>query len=156
MPLNKKHAAYLLLNYPALSEWLENRRKDILQGSRQGVFAGGNRGSGHSDPTARKAVLLLEDRHIRDMLEQVSQWIDTGLEPADRPLLLMLWRLKTAGWYLVAKCLGWEVLQCRGRWETMTNNLTDHLSKNVPSVGVAYGLHGGVYAGGQMNTSREL
>lgn len=153
--MDKGQVTYLLLNYPALFEWMENRREDIIHGYRQTAYAGGNRGSGHSDPTARKAERLINCQHIEDLLAHVGGWIDTGLEPQDRPVLIGFWRLRHLGLYWVARNLNMEAWRCKARWDIMTNSLMNCLKKNQ-YVGPAFALPGGAFAGGQRNIYPEL
>jgi len=153
--LNKGQVNYLLLNYPALTEWLENSREDILHGYRQTAFAGGNRGSGHSDPTARKAEHLLEFQHVEGLLSGVGGWIDTELETYDRPVLIEFWRLRHLGLYWVARNLNMEPWRCKARWDMMTNSLMNYLRKNQ-SAGHAFALPGGAFVDGPPNTYPAL
>ncbi|MHB8156734.1 MAG: hypothetical protein ACYDEQ_05015 [Desulfocucumaceae bacterium] len=65
--MDRGQAAYFLANYPALFEWMENNKEDvIINRYRQTAFAGGNRRGGHSDPTARKAERVINCQHITD------------------------------------------------------------------------------------------
>lgn len=127
MNLNRKQAAFLLSNYPALTEHLELRRENILEGYRQSAVAGGRSGSDHSDPTAKKAVLLLEESGLAKMLALVRQWIDEKLPPGARPLLLTVWRVGRFGWSWVAKEQCTEVKKCQDEWESLVEDMLSFL-----------------------------
>lgn len=135
--LNKKQAAFFLANYPALCENLESQRENIIEGYRQSAVAGGRGGSLHSDPTARKAILLLELSDLITILRLVRQWIDCELIPNRRPLLLSVWRLGKYGWQHVAKerCMG--VVQCQEWWQQLTESLLTYLKNRLHSAGDA-------------------
>lgn len=90
--MTSKEASYFLYNFPGLTEAAANKRADILNQGRQEVFAGGNRQSGHSDPTAKKGIKLADGRALEDILHSVRLWIDTQLSLKDRPLLISVWR----------------------------------------------------------------
>lgn len=149
--MDKGRAAYLLRYYPILFEWLENSREDIFHGYRQTAYVGGNRGSGHSDPTARKAERLLKLQHIEGLLAGVGEWINNDLEPYDRPVLIEFWRLRHLGLHWVARSLNMEAWRCKARWDIMTKSLMNYLKKNQ-SAGHAFALPGGAFVGGPPNT----
>ncbi len=127
MDLNSKQAAFLLYNFPALMEQIELRRENILEGCRQSAVAGGRKGSGHSDPTIKKALLLIEDSEMVKTLSLVRQWIDEELPPVARPLLLSVWRVGKYGWSWVAKDQDEGVKACRDGWESLVENMLSFL-----------------------------
>ena len=130
MIISRSQSSYLLANYPALFEQVGNEREDILHGYWQEAFAGGNCGSGHSNSTARKALLLLKNRDIVELLTRVEKWIDNELLPRDSILLMTVCRLERFGWHKVARNIQRGVWECIQRWENMTNQLADYLNRN--------------------------
>jgi hypothetical protein len=148
MLLTPQQASYFLANYPALSREYQNKREDIIQGYRQGAIAGGIKPSGHSDPTAKKAVLLMDNSETEAILDNIRLWIDTKLPQKDRQLLIITWRLGSFGWHWVAKDLGMEVDYCRRRWKALTQQLAAHLNL---SAGLAPAPPGNVCATSPMS-----
>lgn len=124
-------AAYYLANFPSLSQQVYNRRDDIINQYRQEAFAGGNRQSGHSDPTAKKAILLADGLAVEDILYNVRLWIDTQLSPRDRPLLISVWRSRDYGWSYVGRELNTEVWRCQARWHTITIQMAAYLNQSA-------------------------
>ena len=146
--MNAKQAGYFLMNYPSLTQAAHNRRDDILNQGRQEAFTGGIKPSGHSDPTAKKGILLADGNELEVILRQAYEWINNELSPHDRPLLLAVWRLGKYGWYYTAKDQGREVWQCRYRWENMTAALAAYLNQ---SAGLVPGQVGNVFADTRTN-----
>lgn len=151
--INRKQAAYILSNYPSLYEEMENAREDILHGYRQCAVAGGIRGSGYSDTTAKKAILLVESTEMNRLVKLVGEWFDNGLHPRYRPLLLCIWRVGKYGWWTVAKNLKQEECKCRLRWEYLTSQLASYLNQ-ILFAGAVPGLPGAASASGPIKDTQ--
>lgn len=99
-------AGHLLRRYPLLYSYIEGRRANIIHGYRQGSFGVIRAGSGVSDPTGNKVVRIDDLTAIATTGKIIRQWIDTGLKPEDRPLLLAVWRGKNP--YVDGRQYMWE------------------------------------------------
>lgn len=145
-------ANYFLAHFPVLTREVRNRRDDIINQCRQEAFAGGTRGSGHSDPTANKAILLADGSVLEDILCGVRAWIDADLPPQDRPLLIAVWRSRNYGWFYVSRELKREVRRCQARWSILTSHLAVHLNQYA---GTASAAPGAACVTGQKKTYPE-
>lgn len=109
------------------------------------------RGSGTNDPTARRGIAYAEAREELQRLALVRPWIDERLPPADRPLLIDVWRYHKYGWRWVAKHVGLEAIECRERWDKLTGQLNGWMNSRKVSAGTACGRAGPAYVGFQGN-----
>ncbi|MCL6558131.1 MAG: hypothetical protein K6U74_04880 [Firmicutes bacterium] len=126
----EKEAAYLLRHFPVLWEQACLMAENALEGGSHGDLTGTGRhptGS-HGDPTARRALALVQARSLKSKLKLIEQWINTRLPPEDRPLLLAIWRYGWLGWPAVARELGRGAGECRRRWAVMVKGLTNWLT----------------------------
>jgi len=121
---------YLLRHYPTLFQQVRERAADAVEGGNHGDLSRINRRpqGGHSDPTARKALALLEAGDLAAQLSLIREWIDTLLAPEDRPVLLAVWRQGFLGWERAAREVGLEAVECQRRWSGMVTQLTGWLT----------------------------
>lgn len=127
----------LLSEFPRFFETATNRRSSILYGGGSRVpFSGGSRRSGHGDPTANKALELVDLRGIIRLLVIVRKWLDTELESEDRQILIEVWR--HSSWETVARRCKREVLQCQSHWKQMVASLRLYVGRAFGPVGVAF------------------
>jgi len=101
-----------------------------IHGGSHGDYASvGRTGQGiHGDPTANRAIRLLEAGALEDKLRRVREWLDTKLDSDDRPLLLAIWRQGIYGWYWVSRELQIGVIDCQARWDRLCGELANWLS----------------------------
>lgn len=99
MKVTPKIAEYLLRFYPSLFEQARSKSDDALIGGSHGDYAGANRKGrgGHADPTAQRALGLLEANDLSANLALVRRWIEVEVTLEDRPLLLAVWRMRDWG-----------------------------------------------------------
>jgi len=116
--------AYVLAYLPRLMRELEQDRADILFGSGRGeAFAGGGRG-GPSDPTARKALRLVELSEREALLREVFLFC-CGLSDYEKRAVVTRWRMP------------WDKANLLP-WLAVVRKLEQYLSRNR-SAGAAAG-----------------
>lgn len=127
----------MLMEYPSLKEHLEEYQESILHGYRQTAVAGGIHSNWHADPTAEKAIRLVNDNALNRLLPLVGEWIDKELPQDHRPFLLSVWRWhQNSNWFTVAKKNRMGVKECQDRWKLLVESLLSYLVDRLPSVGV--------------------
>jgi len=101
---------HILLNLPTIWNGVQYAEEQALVGNLASSMQPYRRSVGTvSDPTGNRAMGLAEARDMLARLEKVRQWIDSALPPADRALLINVWRYHYLGWPWVARHskLGW-------------------------------------------------
>ena len=92
--MNERQAEYLLLEYPAMWNAMQERREQILDASGCGeaYHCGMGGGGGHSDRTYKTAARLVALDEEKFLVRVVREWLSVEMDPADRAFLLLLWR----------------------------------------------------------------
>ena len=87
-------AESVLLEFPRRWEALLERRQQIMEAYGSGEAYHGNciSGGDRSDPTANKASKLVDLDKEESFLGVVRQWLNSGMDPQDRQLIIYLWR----------------------------------------------------------------
>lgn len=144
-------AAYLLANLPRLMREAEEAREAVLYGGGHGeavIFAGGRSG-GHGDPTARRALLLLDLAEREHLLRKVFDFC-CALSDEEKQVVVTKWRMPWLGWNSRSKL--WNPSKMR-TWLDIAARLENYLQAQNPSAGGADGWNsacaGGPLAGFQ-------
>jgi len=114
-------AATLLSRYPVLWDYLHRTQEDVLQ---EYVAEHARRppGGWPSNPTAKKAVRLVELAPLEKALRVTAAFIDTLAEPEQR-VLVAVWRNGSLGWFYVVRDTPYTWEECRRVWDGMTRRL---------------------------------
>lgn len=116
----------ILIHYPEIYN-LAGARDNILNTYRQQAYAAIRRRSGHGDPTLGKTLRLLQLADAAAAISATGRWIEEELHPADRPLLLQVWR--GLGWSTIARRGGVTVSATITTWTSMITNLTTYINQ---------------------------
>jgi len=131
MTHDQERAAYYLANYPSLWAQVEDARQEVIHSSERGkAFAkvGGNLAL--SDPTARKAVMLVELMEKSRTLQAVPRFLET-LSMPERRLVLLVWRHGTAWriWPVIA--VRWLYGDAREAWRAIVERFALYLNRSA-------------------------
>jgi hypothetical protein len=130
-------AAYLLANLPRLMREAEEAREAVLYGGGHGeavIFAGGRSG-GHGDPTAKRALLLLDLAERERLFREVLGFC-CALTDEEKRVVVTKWRMPWLGWNSRSKL--WNPSKMR-TWLEIVTRLESYLQARNRSAGGAGG-----------------
>lgn len=117
--MTHKEAQETLARYPWLWVRCQNLRANII--NRYNAEHVSRKAGGYGDKTGRAAVKLLELADIERRVKITGRFIEEGLPPEDRMLLINVWR--GLPWRLIAEREGCSEWLTRLRWQAMVERL---------------------------------